>query len=265
MADDIKTPHQKYLRFADRTIGLEGKDVLEVGGCSPPDLLQALAPRSWTCANLSTAAVAEFNASLSRRPTPNYAAQVLDITKLEATNAFDIAYSINSFEHIHDVARALERIRQALRQGGYLFTIFGPIWSSDVGHHLSIPTDDGGGLYYYDGVLEPWEHLTSSRESLKRRLADRYGVRTAERAIDYIYDYGDLNRLYEGDYIDIVRKSGLSPVLIVRNKKGKPPGIGGGTRTREFLMVLRNGPTTAGERAMVAARCGWAIAAHLLG
>lgn len=264
MYEDLETPHQRYLQFASRAIGIRGKDVLEVGGCSPPELLANLEPRSWTCANLSTVAVSDFNERALQRSAANYSANVLDITKLEMENAFDLAYSINSFEHVHDVGTAFNRIRRSLKDGGYLFTIFGPIWGSDIGHHLSVPTEDGKGLYYYDRVLAPWEHLTTSRESLTRRLSERYGEKTAERAVDYIFDYGDLNRLFECDYIRIVNNCGLTPVLIVRNKKGRAPDVHGASRTREFLMILKKGPVRTFERIEIGMRCAWAIAAHLL-
>ena len=58
-------------------------------------------------------------------------------------------YSINAFEHFHDVEKALNALYRALKPNGYLFAFFGPIWSSDVGHHLSIPTEERQGRTFF--------------------------------------------------------------------------------------------------------------------
>ncbi len=152
-------------------------------------------------------------------------------------------------------------MHQSLKQGGYLFTLFGPIWSSDVGHHLSIPTPNGD-LHFFDGILAPWEHLTSTREAIYAKLAASHGEEAALRAVTYIYDYSDLNRLFEQDYLGIVKSSGFTPVLILRNKNGHPPNISGATGTRELLLILKKGPVTNLEKASCLVKFTWAFAAQ---
>jgi hypothetical protein len=109
-------------------------------------------------------------------------------------------------------------------------------------------------LHFFDGVLAPWEHLTSNREAIHARLAALYGERTAQRAVTYIYDYADLNRLCEEDYLTIVRESGFSKVLLLRRQIGRAPNVPGASSTREFLMVLKKGPVSHWEKASCLAR-----------
>lgn len=255
-----ETPHEKYLDLARAMTGIVGKRVLEVGGSTPPNVVSRYSPTEWVCVNLDARSVAASNEQARNLRGSNYSAVCEDITTIEQTNCYDLVYSINAFEHIHDLDVAFGRMFRALRQGGYLFTLFGPIWSSDVGHHLSILTEDRRELHFFDGILTPWEHLTSNREAIHVKLAALYGEKTARRAVTYIYDYPDLNRLAEGDYLRIVRESGFLPVVILRNKMGRPPNLPEATSTREFLMILKKGPTSYLERGSCLARLAVAFA-----
>ena len=176
MIDHSSTPHGKYLTWANCTVGLAGKDVLEIGGCSPISQLRKLFPRTWVCFNLDRAAVDEFNRDARQQQCSNFSAVAQDAATLELTSRFSVAYSINAFEHIADLHTTLDRVRQSLTPGGVLFTVFGPIWSADIGHHLSIPTDKGP-IGMFDGVLEPWEHLTSTPVQIYERIEPRLGPR----------------------------------------------------------------------------------------
>ena len=92
------------------------------------------------------------------------------------------------------------------------------------------------------------------REAIHDKLAALYGESTARKAVTYIYDYPDLNRLAERDYLRIVRASGFSPVVILRHRIGRPPNLANATSTREFLMILKKGPASYVERALCLAR-----------
>lgn len=242
------TPHKKYLRLAAATVGLRGQNVLEVGGCSPPALLSEHAPAKWTSVDMHPPSVASFNEKAKDLSLTNYTAMRQDIATYEPTESYDRIYSINSFEHISDLKSAFAGMYRALRPGGYLFTLFGPIWSSDVGHHLSLSTDKGT-LYFGDGVLDPWEHLTSTPEAIHVKLERQHGPRVASRAVEFIYTYPDLNRLFEHQYLSILHESKFSPVMVVRNRKGQAPAVPGATNTREFVWVLKKGRPSLLERA----------------
>jgi hypothetical protein len=249
MIDHSATPHRKYLTWANRTVGLAGKDVLEIGGCSPVAEIQRLSPRSWVCFNLDRAAVEAFNRDAQQQQCTNFSATAQDAATIELPAQYSVAYSINAFEHIADLRTTLVRVRHSLVPGGMLFTVFGPIWSGDVGHHLSIPTDKGP-IGMFDGVLEPWEHLTSTPTQIYERINPRLGPVIAHRVIEYVFNYPDLNRLSEADYQQILQDSGLEPVLVIRRKaKLRAPAVGVASRTRELLWVLKNGPSSSFETA----------------
>lgn len=253
---DVLTPHQKYLRFANAMVGLEGRSVLEVGGCSPVRDLQRYAPAKWDCVDLTPVAVDAFNEEAAKLGSEKYRARLQDIAQLQPSQSFDLVYSINSFEHILQLETALDRMYDALRDGGYLFTLFGPIWSCDVGHHLSVKNDNGGDLTFNDGVLGPWEHLVSSREQIRSRLSAKYGESTAERAVTYIYDYPDLNRFVESDYIELFGRSRFSEVLLLKRRHGRAPSVPGATNTREMLVLFKKGRPGALESVTAKLRFG---------
>jgi SAM-dependent methyltransferase len=257
---DIGTPHVKYLTWADSTVGFAGKDVLEIGGCSPVAEIRARGPKSWTCFNLDPPAVAAFNRQAQESGCTAFRALEQDAATIDIPARFSVVYSINAFEHIRDLRTTLGKIRQALVPGGKLFTVFGPIWSADVGHHLSIPTDDGP-IGIFDGVLKPWEHITSSPEQIYARIEPRLGAKTAQRVIEYVFTYPDLNRLSEADHMNLLRESGLSPVLVIRRKAPQQAPAGTvATRTRELLWVAKNGRPSPLEQASAALRFSLAFA-----
>ena len=53
-------------------------------------------------------------------------------------NSFDAIVSLATFEHIHELPKALEELHRVLKTDGYIYTSFGPIWTSAKGHHLCI-------------------------------------------------------------------------------------------------------------------------------
>lgn len=253
MIDSASTPHRRYLTWAAYTVGLAGQDVLEIGGCSPVAEIRQFSPKSWTCYNLDGPGVEAFNADAARYGCANFAAHARDAATIELASRFSVAYSINAFEHISDLRTALAQVRRGLAPAGLLFTVFGPIWSADVGHHLSIPTDKGP-IGMFDGVLERWEHLTSTPAQIFARIQPRWGTEISQRVIDYVFTYPDLNRLSESDYENILRGSQLSPLLVLRRKAKGPAPVAPASRTRELMWILKKGPASPWEKARTAMR-----------
>jgi SAM-dependent methyltransferase len=253
------TPHAKYLRFAQAAVGLQGKSVLEVGGCTPPAAIVGYRPARWDSANLDSKAVESFNVQAAAVGL-NGAAAVQDASQFDMGRKYDVVYSINAFEHIKPLPRAIGCMRDALAPGGKLFSLFGPIWSGDVGHHLSVMTE-AGELHFNDGVLAPWEHLTSTPEQMHVRLEKKYGKAPADRVVEFVYRFPDLNRVYEHEFLDIFAKSGLRSILTLRNKTNKkPPAVFGASATRELMVVLKNGRPGLLERPATLARFAFAFA-----
>ncbi len=203
--------------------------MLEVGGCTPPTEIVKYRPARWDAANLDAKAVESFNDR--RRPLGlSGAAAVRDASQFDMGRKYDVVYSINAFEHIKPLPRAVDCMRNSLASGGKLFALFGPIWSGDVGHHLSVMTE-AGELHFNDGVLDPWEHLTATPEQMHARLEKKYRKAPADRVIEFVYRFPDLNRVFEHEFLDIFAKSGLTSILTLRNKTNKkPPPVAGATR-----------------------------------
>jgi 2-polyprenyl-3-methyl-5-hydroxy-6-metoxy-1,4-benzoquinol methylase len=169
MQQGESTPHSRYLAWADAVVGLRGKRVLEIGGCTPVKYLASIKPANWTCFNLDRKAVSEFQEQVRKEGLHTMTAFFQDAATISANESFDVAYSINAFEHIANLPKVLDAIYASLSYCGYLFSVFGPIWSSAVGHHLSVPSESGP-ISFNDGVIAPWEHLTSTRDELRQRL-----------------------------------------------------------------------------------------------
>ena len=258
------TPHYKYLDYAKATTRIEGRKVLEVGGSTPPKMLQRYAPAQWTSVNLNDRDINLANEEARELKLSNYAAISHDITTFDNGEQYDLVYSINAFEHIHDLDVAFEKMYARLAPGGYMFTLFGPIWSCDVGHHLSIPLADNKAITFLDGTLGPWEHLTSNREAIHAKISAAHDETVAEKVVTYIYDYPDLNRLFERDYLKLVDDSDFNTVLTLRNKHGNPPDIDGATSTRELMLVLKKGPVSVFEKLSCIAKFAMMFGSHKL-
>jgi hypothetical protein len=136
-----------------------------------------------------------------------------------------------------------------MKPNAYLFSVFGPIWSCDVGHHLDVRGDEGD-LNFNDGVLEPWEHLLSNYDEMRERMRSMYSDSTATRIVEYVYRYPDLNRLTEDQHITLARQTGLNMGLLLKKKtKLRSPKNVGATRTRELFLLMKKGRFSLGERA----------------
>jgi ubiquinone/menaquinone biosynthesis C-methylase UbiE len=53
-----------------------------------------------------------------------------------ADESFDVVISFSTFEHIHDIEKALREIKRVLKPSGRFYTEFVPIWTSAAGHHF---------------------------------------------------------------------------------------------------------------------------------
>jgi ubiquinone/menaquinone biosynthesis C-methylase UbiE len=73
---------------------------------------------------------------------------------------FDFLFSVNTFEHICDPARALGEVLRVLKPEGIAYISFDPIWTADTGSH------------YSHLVPEPWAHLVLSEDEFARRMRE---------------------------------------------------------------------------------------------
>lgn len=181
-----------------------GKDVLEVGGTTPQGVVKRLNPKSWTC--IDTWGMVNLDSQNYRVINANIA--TLDLE----SNSFDFIYSTNAFEHISDLKSGIQNMKRMLRNGGYLSTIFGPIWSSSKGHHLWA-FDQNKNLHTFNDELIPhWGHLLCSQDEVRELLSKTFSEPYVVAIMRTIYEQNTINHLFYEDYKEIIEGSGLEVI-----------------------------------------------------
>ena len=188
-----------------------GKSVLEIG-CDPEgEFLKYLSTQRKLVKAVGVNPCMENNIELTE-----YSLLKEDACKLPfADNSFDRIISISVFEHVQNLDVALAEMYRVLRPGGYLFTEFGPIWSSVWGHHLW--------FYHGDAVrdwrntpIPPYAHLLMSEAELRSWCQKKYGDESLINKIcDFVYRSDEQNRLFYSDYEDTISVSPFRVVFMI--------------------------------------------------
>ncbi len=201
----------------DQLVGIAGKDVLEIGGALPETLVfDGLHARSWVAMDPTlTPQAREGDAGPDCLDRPRYPEEGsytrLNIRVEDAQesfkNSFDLLLSIACFEHILDLPRALLAMREMLRPGGTLFSLFSPIWSGHDGHHLGQITDQSGRRFSRsENPIPPWGHLLMRPFEMHEYLCRHTDMETASALVYQIYFSETLNRIFAEEYIDLFKK-----------------------------------------------------------
>ncbi len=212
--------HINYALTCQKIVGFKGKDVLEVGGCLPQELvLDHLECNSWTATESPDYDQELGNANqFNRYESPdknseryNFLLENIEVLPLSFHNHFDLIFSIAAFEHINKFPAALKAMYNALRGGGKLFTMFSPIWSAHDGHHLpSIKDKKDREFSFHYSPIPPWGHLLFNRSELYKHIINHTDKETAESIIYYVYNSPHINRFFCEDYINFVKESDFS-------------------------------------------------------
>lgn len=114
-------------------------------------------------------------------------------------NAFDVVFSLNTFEHIPEPAEALREVIRVTRPGGLIYLSFDPVWTADSGSHF---------LHH---IGEPWAHLLHGDDYIAMMMS-RSGATESE-----ILSYrNDMNRLsasfYRSTMVKLAKECGASVV-----------------------------------------------------
>jgi len=124
---------------------------------------------------------------------------------------FDLIFTVAAFEHIHDLETAVDEMYRLLKPGGIVYSFYGPLWSSGVGHHLYF---ERNGVWYKFSdknsvlpILDDYEHLIFNREEMKARLKAGWDDEAVEEFIYQIYDNPHINRYMFSDYMRIFEDS----------------------------------------------------------
>lgn len=220
------------LRKALSRLSFHGQRVLEIGGSSLPRqlVLDTLGAASWVCVDIVGHTSGSYQQSnhaahydeIGIQPLransriPNQPYVIFDGSASaipETFNAhFDIALSINAFEHIAALDEALERTYKALRPSGVLFSQFGPIWSCIVGSHFWVRE---GYNFNAPAPLPPWAHLRMTREEISDHLRSA-GLCDDDisQTLYQIFDSDFVNRRHYEDYEAAMAKSPFTDVRL---------------------------------------------------
>lgn len=125
--------------------------------------------------------------------------------------SFDAVFSVATFEHLTELPTALEEIQRVLRPGGKAYAHYGPIWSSGKGHHVNAAVD-GEVASHADPTSNPipdFAHLLLDREEFVTAIRGRVSDALAEAIVYRVYDTKSINRLFNHEYDEMFRSSGM--------------------------------------------------------
>lgn len=208
--------HLPYLKQFCSEFDVRGKDILEVGGAMPDEIvIDFLKANSWTCTEDPTydqvLGVAANQQTLSiRKQSASYTTILKNIEDFDSSlnEKFDCIFSIACFEHIAKLPQALNKMWDVLKPGGKLFSMFSPIWSCHDGHHLyHLTVPDRFFNHSEKKILAPWEHLLKTRRDLHRDLRLRFDAEFADQVIYEAFNNPHINRYFSEDYEFIFKNS----------------------------------------------------------
>ncbi len=213
--------HVDYALRAERSVGLTGKRVLEVGGSLPREFVaDVLGAEQWICienmsywTELAATGISQgvppveksvgMEAIVDAGELGEYAVLQGRVDRLCPVLAgqFDVIFSIAAFEHMDRFGAALDGMYAALRPGGRLFSMFSPIWSSRDGHHLPVLRSASGQEFdFARAPFPPWGHLLMRPAEMYRYLLDLTDRETASEIVYYVYHSPHINRLFSEDF-----------------------------------------------------------------
>jgi len=161
---------------------------------------------------------------------------IMDGRKLKfPDNSFDFVYSINLYEHIHDISNSIDEQLRVVNKNGYCYASWYPCWSSARGHHVMDEMvknwEKNTGLetqnYTNDGgIIKDWSHLIYSKEEMINHLTDKIKSDVLINIIvDFIYDSPELNRLFFDELITILSQKKLKIIDLKRDENRPPKDI----------------------------------------
>lgn len=219
--------HVDFTINAENSIGLKGKDVLEVGGTLKEIFVKEfIAPKKWVCVenddyyeSISGSSGVKSKISLesvsSIDDLPDYSVingRIENVTSV-FDEKFDAIFSIACFEHIEKFPAALDGMYRCLRPGGYLYSEFAPIWTSHLGHHLNDVVDKNGKIFHFgDSPIPLWGHLLMSPPEMYEYLLNYTDSEAASEIVYNIYNSTFINRLFVEDYEKYIEISNFEKI-----------------------------------------------------
>lgn len=132
---------------------------------------------------------------------------------------FDFVYSLNVCEHVNNLSKYIEEQLRVLKDSGYCYAKWEPVWSSPRGHHIH---DDmvkdweneykiEKTNYLNDGeFIKNWSHLLLSKDEMFECLMPKLkNKELVKHIVEYIYESTDINRLFFDEVEEIFSKKNI--------------------------------------------------------
>lgn len=196
--------------ISNRCGGFEGKKILEVGSGQDGYLITRIINK-YKAAEAIGINLVTYDQTLSK------SCKVIrgDIRNTNfSDNYFDIIISSSVFEHIQNFDVAINEMYRILKPDGFLYSHFGPIWSTSYGHHLYMGHDSK--LYnYWNFILPPYCHLLMSPDELSTYCINKTSDKELSiNIVKYVFESQEQNKLLFEDYENIIHNSKFQIIFL---------------------------------------------------
>ena len=172
----------------------------------------------------------------------NLAPLVMDGTQLGfSEKTFDFVCSLNLYEHINNPSKFIDEQLRVLKDDGFCYGRWGPIWSGPRGHHIhdnmvrfwETLYKIGCPVYKNDGqFITDWSHLLLSKDEMFESLLPMLkSAKLVDRIVEFIYISDYINRIFFDEIMELISKKNLRVVFLEKNTAEIPP---------EMLNKLKN-------------------------
>ena len=164
----------------------------------------------------------------------NLESYVMDGTRLGFSDKiFDFVYSFNLYEHINNLSKCIDEQLRVLKDDGFCYARWKPIWSGPRGHHvhdnmvrlwedhLKIEYSD----YKNDGqFIKDWSHLLLSKDEMFESLLPMLkSAKLVDIIVKFIYLSDNINRIFFDKIIELISKKNLRVVFLEKTTDEIPP------------------------------------------
>lgn len=198
----LKNGHHDILEKFSGLVSIEGKRCLCIGydEAQLRDLILKYNPRGVTLLTLWD----EHKDS----NVDGFEVVIGDICERTAFNddEFDFVITFSVLEHLSDLERAFIEIKRVLKPEGYFASLFGPVWSCNVGHHIY--ANPGHPLFdFFQWRLPSHIHLLSSLDEIFEYYRGKGATEGELRSVEeWFFKTDIINRVFFEDYIKLFYK-----------------------------------------------------------
>lgn len=190
--------YEQFYRYISRYTKVQGKKIL--------DLCCQWGPHMEFMISAGAEVIGVDIVDYNNHPHPPYKFVRSDAQRLAfKPNVFDIIFCSNAFEHVPDPEKVLLEIHRILKQGGYAYISFIPVYYSDNGSHMA------------EFIPEPWAHLKYSELEYVSKLK----AVTPETDYWVLEFTNGLNRLNREYFYNLFKKYSNRSIISRINKNPK--------------------------------------------